>query len=86
MVRNKISSWPRTQSAVSHSLRLLPLWIALGFLVAFGQICRADDRLVGIWWVDEGYQTVEYLLRSDGRYQIDTRSTDSELGYFHAIL
>lgn len=37
---------------------------------------RGDDRLVGIWSRDEGFQMVELLFRSDGRYQLDKRSTD----------
>ncbi len=32
--------------------------------------------MVGIWALDEGFQIVELLFRSDGRYQIDTKSTD----------
>jgi hypothetical protein len=32
--------------------------------------------LVGIWSRDEGFQIVELLFRSDGRYQIETKSTD----------
>lgn len=39
-------------------------------------LAQADDRLVGIWALDEGFQIVEVLFRSDGRYQIETRSTD----------
>lgn len=40
---------------------------------AFGQ---GDDRFIGVWAADEGFQIVELLFRSDGRYQRDTRSTD----------
>jgi hypothetical protein len=39
-------------------------------------IARADDRLIGIWTLDEGFQRVELLFRSDGRYQIDTIDSD----------
>lgn len=40
-----------------------------------------DDRFVGIWTFDEGYQVTELLFRSDGRYQLDTKSTGSSLSY-----
>ena len=39
---------------------------------------RADDRLVGIWLMDEGFQTVELLFRSDARYELTTTSTDPD--------
>jgi hypothetical protein len=41
----------------------------------------ADAPLVGVWVADEGYQIVELLFRSDGRYQRDTKSTDPNLDY-----
>jgi hypothetical protein len=41
----------------------------------------ASAPLVGVWVVDEGYQITEFLFRSDGRYQLDTKSTDSYLDY-----
>jgi hypothetical protein len=31
--------------------------------------------------LDEGYQTVRLLVRSDGRYRLDTSSTDASAGY-----
>ena len=37
---------------------------------------RADDRLVGVWTIDDGWQITELLFRSDGRYQLDTRNAD----------
>src|SRR5690348_3131918 len=37
--------------------------------------------LVGIWTLDEGYQITELLLRSDGNYQLDTNSQNSDLDY-----
>ena len=37
---------------------------------------REDHALVGIWALDEGFQIVELLFRSDGRYQLAKRSTD----------
>ena len=39
---------------------------------------RADGPLVGIWLMDDGFQIVELLFRSDGRYQLTTTSTDSD--------
>lgn len=52
--------------------------LCAAILVVTAPLARAqgDDRLVGVWAVDEGFQIVELLFRSDGRYQIDTRSTD----------
>lgn len=38
---------------------------------------RADDRLVGVWTIDDGFQITELLFRSDGRYQFDTRNVDA---------
>ena len=40
---------------------------------------RADDRLVGVWVIDDGWQIVELLFRSDGRYQLDTRNADPSM-------
>ncbi|MBL9134510.1 MAG: hypothetical protein JNK85_01515 [Verrucomicrobiales bacterium] len=54
---------------------LPPLWPILCLLLA-SLAASADDRFVGVWTRDEGFQIVELLLRSDGRYQLDTRSTD----------
>ena len=46
-------------------------------LVLLGAVSlHADDRFVGVWKFDEGWQITELLFRSDGRYQLDTRSTD----------
>jgi WD40 repeat protein len=39
------------------------------------------DRLVGIWTTNDGSQISELLLRSDGRYQLDARSTSPDLPY-----
>jgi hypothetical protein len=39
------------------------------------------SRLVGVWALDEGYQISELLFRSDGRYQMDTRSSDPAFDY-----
>ena len=40
-----------------------------------------ETPLVGVWVLDEGYQVTEFLFRSDGRYQLETRSADSDLHY-----
>jgi hypothetical protein len=42
---------------------------------------QEDNPLVGIWTLDEGYQITELLFRSDGGYQLDTNSTDTDLDY-----
>jgi hypothetical protein len=42
---------------------------------------QVDARLVGVWVLDEGYQVTELLFRADGRYQVDTKSTNPELDY-----
>ena len=42
---------------------------------------REGNRLVGIWALDEGFQTVRLFFRSDGRYRQDTKSTDSSFGF-----
>lgn len=42
---------------------------------------RKDHDLVGVWARDEGFQIVELLFRSDGRYQLDQRSTDPTSGF-----
>ena len=39
---------------------------------------RPDGPLVGIWLLDEGFQIVELLFRSDGRYERTTTSTDPD--------
>jgi hypothetical protein len=56
----------------------LPLNVKLFslFLTLTATVARADDRLVGVWMIDDGFQISELLLRSDGRYQFDTRSAD----------
>ncbi len=42
---------------------------------------RDVTPLVGVWALDEGYQIQRLLFRSDGRYQLETRSTGSDFGY-----
>jgi hypothetical protein len=57
------------------------LWIALSLLTASVALGQGDDRFVGVWTLDEGFQTVEFLFRSDGRYQLDKKSTDPVLDF-----
>ncbi|HVK59772.1 MAG TPA: hypothetical protein VM735_13385, partial [Candidatus Kapabacteria bacterium] len=59
-------------SLFSGASRLLSILVVLSATLAL----RADDRLVGVWKFDEGWQITELLFRSDGRYQLDSRSTD----------
>ena len=40
-----------------------------------------ETPLVGVWVLDEGYQVTEFLFRADGRYQLDTTSTNPDLDY-----
>lgn len=51
-------------------------WCFLTLFLTSLSVARADDRLVGIWVLDEGFQVTDYTFRSDGRYHIQTRSTD----------
>jgi hypothetical protein len=64
-----------------HRPTLLSAWCFLTLFLASLFIARADDRLVGIWVLDEGYQVTDYTFRSDGRYHIHTRSTDPVMDY-----
>src|ERR1051325_6447091 len=57
------------------------IWIGLILMIASVALGQADDRLIGIWVLDEGFQTREYLFRSDGRYELDTKSSDPALGF-----
>lgn len=68
---------PKSVRFLSH-----PVWLALLLLFTSAGSVRGDDRFVGSWVLDEGFQIVEILFRSDGRYQIDTRSTDPDFGFF----
>jgi hypothetical protein len=56
--------------------RSLLVWVSTLIALACGVASRADDRLIGSWVLDEGFQISEYTFRSDGRYQLETRSTD----------
>ncbi len=71
-----ISAAPATFRALRLQNRFSPIWMALCFIFALTTPGWADDRLVGIWVRDEGFQIVELLFRSDGRYQLNTKSTD----------
>lgn len=51
-------------------------WAAVFLLTASVAPAQNNDPFVGIWVSDQGYQIMELLFRSDGVYQIDTRSTD----------
>ncbi len=64
---------PSIPAAPAH---LPPIWLLFGLLWTMVLPGRSDDRLMGIWALDEGFQTIELTFRSDGRYQMDTRSTD----------
>jgi hypothetical protein len=57
------------------------MWVVICLLMASATLGLGDDRLVGVWTVDEGFQTVEFIFRSDGRYQLDTRSNDPVLDF-----
>lgn len=74
-------SFPVKSLSPLSTPRLLRL--ALGLLLAkfFVLPSRADDRLVGRWVRDEGFQIVQYVFRSDGRYQLDRNSTDPLLDF-----
>jgi hypothetical protein len=61
---------------ILQSLLRPVLWLLLALLPAFDSHGGPLDRWVGTWSLDEGFQIVELTFRSDGRYQIDTRSTD----------
>jgi len=42
---------------------------------------RKDNPLIGSWTLDEGFQILRLLFRYDGRYRLDTTSTDSSIGF-----
>src|SRR4051794_9789044 len=50
-------------------------------MLALQRQIAPEAPLVGVWVFDEGYQVTEYLFRADGRYQIDTRSTNPDFDY-----
>lgn len=57
------------------------MWLGFQLMIASVALGQADDLLVGIWSASEGFQIVDFLFRSDGRYQLDTRSTDPVLDF-----
>jgi hypothetical protein len=57
------------------------LWVSVHLMIASAALGQGDDRLVGIWSTDDGFEIVELLFRSDGRYQLDTKSADPVFGY-----
>ncbi len=56
--------------------RLITLALSLGVATSMSVHGQGDDRLVGTWELDEGFQITRLLFRSSGRYQLETRSTD----------
>ena len=74
--------------SLSTTLKSLgrPSWFtgmcaSIYLMLASTALGQGGSPLVGIWVADEGFQIVELLFRSDGRYQFDTRSTDPNLDY-----
>ncbi|MHC1766531.1 MAG: hypothetical protein AB9869_19880 [Verrucomicrobiia bacterium] len=57
------------------------LSIVVFLLTVSAALGQGDDRFVGVWVMDEGYQVTEFMFRPNGRYQRDLRSTDSDFGY-----
>lgn len=59
------------------------LHLALGFLLVAlsSAVARADDRLVGRWVRDEGFQIIQYVFRSDGGYLLEKQSTNPDLDF-----
>src|ERR671938_126035 len=77
-VRPGVQSTPAMEVCMSSGGAVIP-WARSD--VGAGRMAADDDPLVGIWVLDEGYQVTELLLRSDGRYQLDLRSTNPDLPY-----
>ncbi len=75
---NNARTCNRLAPAGQYADRLSAFLVVFTLLLALPS--QADDRLVGRWTFDEGFQIVELMFRSDGRYQMDTRSTDSDFG------
>lgn len=63
--------------------KILSACALLQLVLASAALGQSNDQLVGIWTIDEGFQVVELLFRSDGRYQLDTINSDptSELSF-----
>lgn len=76
----------RFRAAINGLIRRCGLLLFSGIVWLAPTLTSAqtDGPLVGIWTADQGFQTVEYLFRSDGRYQLDTKSTDPAFGFSFA--
>jgi hypothetical protein len=65
-------------------------WLAvLQLVIHASSVAQTDDRLIGVWTFNDGFQAVDYTFRTGGRYEIYTRSLDpvfdfssSELGRY----
>jgi hypothetical protein len=71
----------RSLRALAERLRVMSTLVLLTLAFTFPARAQSADALVGVWAADEGFQIVEHLFRSDGRYQLDTRSTDPFTDY-----
>ena len=65
---------------IQPTSRSLSVCTAVYLIAALAALGEGDGRLAGIWTADQGYRTVELLFRSNGRYQLLTRSSASEFG------
>jgi hypothetical protein len=63
------------------TVRLSLLWLAVYTMCSSVALGQQRDSLIGIWQIDEGFQITELLFRSDGRYHLDTKSTNPELDF-----
>lgn len=52
------------------------LGLAFQLLAAVLSPAQVPDELVGVWVIDEDWQITELLLRSDGRFQKEVKSTE----------
>lgn len=65
-----------TRGWKAQSLCAAAVWLATGFV----SLAQDNDQLVGVW-VGQGWiNTVELLLRSDGRYEAKSTTTGSQFG------
>jgi len=60
-------------------LRKAAILLAVGWIASATAMGQGDDRLVCVRYSDEGFRTVDLLLRSDGSYQLGTQ-TNAILG------
>jgi hypothetical protein len=60
--------------------RILAMWVGI-FLASASASLGQDNPLIGVWAIDEEWQITELMFRSNGRYQLDTKSVGSEFGY-----